>query len=133
MTMRNTSNSYTTGEIYWVDLYGTGHVQSGWHPCIIVQNNVGNLHSRTMSVVPITSQKKSKLPTHVSIKGGTCGLPKDSTAQCEGQQVICKSQVGDYIGKASVEIMAKIAIGCLINTPFLNFLSDDEIKKLKKT
>ena len=125
--------SYTTGDVYWVNLCGTGHVQSGWHPCIIVQNNIGNLHSKTMAVVPITSKKKVKLPTHVFIKKGICGLPKDSIAQCEGQQVICKTQVGDYIGFVSSDIMKQIAAGCLINTPYLDFLTEDDIVKLRKT
>ena len=129
---KSKQNSYATGDVYWVNLYGTGHVQSGWHPCIIVQNNVGNLHSMTMAVVPITSKSKTKLPTHVFLKRGTCGLPKDSIAQCEGQQVICKTQVGDYIGTMPIRIMQQIATGCLINTPYLDFLSEDDISKLKK-
>lgn len=126
-------NSYTTGEIYWVNLYGTGHVQSGWHPCVIVQNNIGNTYSDTTAVVPITSKKKRKLPTHVNIRKGTCGLPKDSIVQCEGQQVVCKTQIGTYIGNVTADIMGRIAAGCLINTPYLDFLSDEDISKLKKT
>ena len=123
--------SYTIGQVYWVNLNGKGHVQDGWHPAVIVQNNIGNYYSKTTAIVPITSKKKAKLPTHVNIKGGTCGLPKDSIAQCEWQQVICKSQIGDYIGVVPNSIMNKIAKGCLINTPYLDFLSSNDIEDIK--
>ena len=127
------SNTYNIGDIFWFDLNGVGNVQNGWHPGIIVQNNTGNKYSPTMAVVPITSKTKTNLPTHVFIKhGGSCGLPKDSIAQCEGQQLVCKAdQVGGYIGKADEKIMRKIAKGCLINTPYVAYLDDSDIDEIK--
>jgi len=123
--------NYSIGQIYWVNLNGTGHVQDGRHPAIIVQNNIGNKYSKTVVIVPITSKKKAKLPTHVFIKAGSCGLPLDSTAQCEGVQTICKSQIQEFIGIVPDSLMSKIAKSSLINTPFLNYLSIDDIGELK--
>ena len=125
------TKNYTTGQIYWVNMKQDGHVQGGWHPGIIVQNNVGNFHSKTMSVIPVTSKKKAKLPTHVFIAKGSCGMPRDSIAQCEGLRPICKSQIGDYIGTADAKTMKQLAKGCLINTPHLIFLNESDIAELR--
>lgn len=124
--------NYNIGEIYWINLNGVGCVQDGWHPGIIVQNNMGNLYSQTISIVPITSKRKAKLPTHVFIRAQTYGLRLDSIVQCEGQQTVCKSQIAGYIGTADSTLMKKIAKACLINTPYLNYLNDDEVGVLKQ-
>lgn len=55
------------GDIVLVDLgIGSGSEQSGIRPCLIVQNDVGNIHSTTTIVVVISSKLK-ELPTHLSI------------------------------------------------------------------
>lgn len=124
-----TTESYKIGQIYWVDLGPKDeHVQGGCHPAVIVQNNVGNKFSPTISVVPITSSKtKAKLPTHVSVKGGNFGLPRDNIIQCEGQRPVNKSRIGAYIGELDHYTMQKVAKGCLTNTPFLFFLDGEAI------
>lgn len=120
---------YRLGSIYWVNLgQNEGHLQGGWHPAVIVQNNVGNKYSPTISIVPITSSKtKSKLPTHVHIAAGKYGLTRDSVIQCEGQRPIDRSSIGSYLGTLDGATMKQVAKGCLINTPFLFFLSDIDI------
>lgn len=122
---------YNIGEIYWVNFAKNQHIQGGWHPAVIVQNNVGNRYSPTISVVPITSKVKSDLPTHVKIKAGMFGLPKPSTIQCEGQRPVNKSDIGEYIGEINASTMKKIAKACLINTPMLNFLNAVDIERLQ--
>ena len=43
------------GEIYYVELGKTiGSEQSGVRPSLIVQNDVGNLHSPTTQIIPLT-------------------------------------------------------------------------------
>ena len=121
---------YRMGEIYWACLNGKDHVQHGWHPVIIIQNDIGNKYSSTIVTVPITSRVKSKLPTHVRIKSGKFGLRKDSTIQCEGSQLIDKSWIGDYIGTVDKKTMQKIAKACLINTPLLNYLDKEDVSEL---
>ena len=47
------------GEIYLVDLRNpVGSEQSGVRPAVIVQNEVGNAHSPTTIICPLTSQVK---------------------------------------------------------------------------
>ena len=69
------------GEIYYADLSPVqGSEQDGIRPVLIIQNNVGNKHSPTTIIAPITSiQKKTYLPTHVFVKAEV--LPKDSSGQ----------------------------------------------------
>ncbi|MGF6375017.1 mRNA interferase MazF [Clostridiales Family XIII bacterium PM5-7] len=116
-----------TGEIYWIKLEGSGSLQNGWHPGVVVQNNIGNKYSDTVVIVPLTSRKKSKLPTHVNIRAGAFGLAKDSIVQCEGQRPVNKTDIGDYIGTVDDKTMGKIARCCLINTPYLAYLTYSEI------
>ena len=66
------------GEIYHADLNPVfGSEQGGYRPVLIIQNNRGNQHSPTVIVAAITSQPKTKLPTHVPING-IRGLEKES-------------------------------------------------------
>ena len=117
-------NILRMGEIYWVDLGRPEFefVQAGWHPALIIQNNKGNYFGNTIIVIPITSKRKTYLPTHVKVKAGNFGLTRDSIFQCEGQRLVSKSQVGSYIGQVDRKTMAKIANACLINTPYNEML-----------
>ena len=65
------------GEIYYADLSPVvGSEQGGVRPVLIVQNDVGNRYSPTVIAAAITSrQDKAKLPTHIDLPSGGCGLP----------------------------------------------------------
>lgn len=57
------------GEVYYCDFGDNiGSEQNKIRPAIILQNDVGNLHSTTTIVAPITDEPKPELPTHVDIK-----------------------------------------------------------------
>ena len=44
------------GEVYWLDFApASGQEMTGMHPCVVVQNDVGNQHSALTIVVAITS------------------------------------------------------------------------------
>ena len=50
------------GEIYYANLCPiVGSEQGGIRPVVILQNNKGNLHSRTTIVAAITSKKQKQL------------------------------------------------------------------------
>ena len=50
------------GDIYFANLNPVvGSEQGDMRPCFIVQNNIGNKHSPTVIVVPLTSSKKAFL------------------------------------------------------------------------
>lgn len=80
-------------EIYYANLDGIGSEQTGLRPCIIVSNNLNNLHSPTVTVIPVTSRCKNHIPTHCKIKG----LPKSSIAMAEQIRTIDKTRIVTYI------------------------------------
>ena len=87
-------------DVYWVDLgQGNGSIQGGRRPCVIVSNDMANTFSPVIQVAPITSKMtKKKMPTHVSVKQGECGLSKDSTILLEQNMPVNKTQLLSYIG-----------------------------------
>ncbi len=81
------------GDIYMANMGkadGTS-VQAGWRYILICSNNACNKFSPTVTAIPLTSQKKKDLPTHVYIEG--CGLPKSSLALVEQITSISKSMI----------------------------------------
>ena len=99
----------TRGGIYYADLGKTiGSEQSGVRPSLIVQNDVGNLHSPTTQIVPLTRQrKKSNLPTHVCISSA-CGLGFTSIALVEQLRTIDKLRLNAYIGRINAVEQAAV-------------------------
>ena len=66
--MDTTPQKYHRGDIYYANLEPhLGCEQGGIRPVLVVQNNVGNKHSKTLIVSALTSRTatKAKLPTHV--------------------------------------------------------------------
>ena len=103
------------GEIYYADLDPViGSEQGGMRPILILQNNVGNMYSPTVVIVPITSRMtKNELPTHVNI--GAEALEMNSIALLEQIRTIDKCRLDDYIGKVTTEEMKMIENALLIS------------------
>ena len=90
------------GDIYYTDLGAvTGCCQGGGRPVGIVCNDVANLHSPTVTIVPLTSQiKKRNQPTHVILgHREATGLNKPSMALCEQVRSMDKSMLGHCVGR----------------------------------
>ncbi len=87
------------GEIYLVDLnFNVGSEQSGIRPALIVQNELGNSHSPTTIICPLTSKQKSSLATHVLLLPED-GVAKESTVLCEQVRVIDKTRIKKKLGE----------------------------------
>ena len=93
------------GQIYYADLSPViGSEQGGMRPVLIIQNDVGNIHSPTTIVACITSvQTKSKLPTHIEIP-----LFKDSIILMEQIRTIDKRRLKNLIAEVSADTMAQV-------------------------
>ena len=102
------------GDIFEVDLGEyEGHIQGGYRPCVVVQNNVGNKYSPVTIVYPLTTKvnSKKKIPTHVIIK--SIETDKPSMILCEQPMTINKSQLKRYrgtLGLKDIEEMNKATI-----------------------
>ena len=95
-------------EIYYADLSPVqGSEQDGIRPVLIIQNDIGNKHSPTTIIAPITSiQKKTYLPTHVFM--GTDILPKDSYILLEHIRAIDKTRLRNFIGRIEASTIKKV-------------------------
>ncbi len=88
------------GEIYLAELDPViGSEQGGRRPVIIIQNDMGNLHSPTVIAVPLTgSTRKPALPTHVALSAGEAGLARPSVVLCEQVRTLEKSRLSRLLG-----------------------------------
>lgn len=107
------------GDIVIADLGGaTGSEQGKMRPVIVIQNDIGNKHSPTTIIVPLTSKKKKKgLKTHVLIeKTEENGLTEDSIALCEQVRTIDKKRIKAELGYISeLSVMKNIYNGYVAN------------------
>lgn len=98
------------GDVYLVRFEGTGSEQSGLRPAVVFQNNIGNVHSPNVTVLPMTSRiKKSSQPTHVVILAEDSDLLRDSMVLCENPVCVSKEKLGSYLATLSDEQMGRIA------------------------
>ena len=94
------------GQMYYANLDPViGSEQGGNRPVLVIQNNVGNRHSPTIIIAPITTRvKKLRQPTHIGIPP-YFGLPQSSMAMLEQIRTIDKSRLGDYVGCLDDDVM----------------------------
>ena len=94
------------GQMYYADLDPViGSEQGGNRPVLVIQNNVGNRHSPTIIIAPITTRvKKVHQPTHIGIPP-YFGLPQNSMAMLEQIRTIDKGRLGSYIGCLNDDVM----------------------------
>ena len=93
------------GQVYYADLSPViGCEQGGMRPVVIIQNDIGNLHSPTTIIAPVTSVlTKSKLPTHIDLP-----LFKDSVVLMEQIKTIDKRRLKRLIATVDTDTMNKI-------------------------
>lgn len=89
-------------DIVQADLSGTiGSEQGGIRPVLIIQNDIGNLHSPTTIVIPFSTKifKNPNQPTHTLIrKSVDTGLKMDSILLGEQMRVISNERIKKKIG-----------------------------------
>lgn len=98
------------GDIYYADLSPVvGSEQGGIRPVLVIQNDIGNKFSPTIIVSAITSQlDKARLPTHIEIKGESCGLNKKSIVLLEQIRTIDKRRLREKAGHLDEHIMRRV-------------------------
>lgn len=96
---------YKRGEIWYIERGSyTGSEQAAGRPAIIVSNDLANRHSEDITVVYLTTQPKTDLPTHVFINSAQ----KVSIALCECITCVSKQRIGNFYGQATPGEMKKI-------------------------
>ena len=92
---RDLPNGVLRGQMYYANLDPVvGSEQGGNRPVLVIQNNVGNRHSPTIIIAPITTRvKKLHQPTHIGVPP-YFGLPQNSMAMLEQIRTIDKGRLG---------------------------------------
>lgn len=119
------------GDVYYVEFRGDNSEQRGMRPAVVIQNNIGNKRSPNLTVIPLTSQNKPAMITHVKLDAGKCGLPTDSTALCENEVTISKSKVGKFLTSLPIGIMAELAKAHCYANPLIGYIDDNELRQVK--
>lgn len=97
------------GQVYYADLRPVvGSEQGGIGPCLIIQNNTGNLHSPTVIIATMTTQSKNNLPTHVAVSKEDFCLDINTTILLEQLRTIDKSRLRDFVGRLSDGTMRRV-------------------------
>lgn len=105
------------GDIYYADLRPVvGCEQGGVRPVLIVQNDIGNVHSPTVIIAAITSRmNKAKLPTHVMLNAKKYHMVKDSVILLEQLRTIDKERLKEKICHLDGEIMDEVGRALLVS------------------
>lgn len=97
-------NEIHRGDIFWYTYENHyNNEQTGNRPCIIVSNEKANRYSPIITIVPLTSKKKKRLPTHAIIESN-----KGNTALCEQVISISRDRFTSKIGHCNEEEMKAI-------------------------
>jgi mRNA interferase MazF len=107
------------GDVFFADLSPVkGSEQGGQRPVVIVQNDVGNLHSPTVIVAPTTAKiSKPKLPTHVGLPKtvAEAGVARDSVILAEQIRTLDKTRLQDKLGYLPEDTLGKLDEALLIS------------------
>ena len=83
---------------------------------MIVQNDIGNLHSPTIIVAAVTSKlNKAKLPTHIELDASRYQMEKDSVILLEQLRTIDKKRLKDKVCHLDGDIMKKVNRALMIS------------------
>ncbi|MDQ7823368.1 MAG: type II toxin-antitoxin system PemK/MazF family toxin [Candidatus Eremiobacteraeota bacterium] len=94
------------GDVLLVDLNpARGSEQRKIRPCVVLQNDVGNLYSPVTIVACITSGDKSLYETEVEVKAPEGGLRNNSLVLLNQIRTIDKSRIIGHCGELSPETM----------------------------
>lgn len=119
------------GDIYLMNFGGKDNEQQGWRPGLVLQNNLGNLHSPNIIALPLTSSlKKQNQPTHILLSAEKTGLLRDSMVLCENPERMSKGRLGGFITSLSNDDMSKIATAYLLATSVISFINPDDLANI---
>lgn len=105
-------------DIYYCDFGDNdGSEQSGERPSLIISNDLGNVNSDTIIVLPITSKKKKDLPIHYILYKDIYPFFKDEENTVLTEQIRCvsKKKLHKKMGQISVEDFNNIVIILNVN------------------
>jgi mRNA interferase MazF len=77
-------------------------------PAVVVQNDLANRSSQTVTIVPISTSTDRVFPFQVRIPAGEGGLTRPSKALCEQIRTVSRERLSERLGQLSRERMVEI-------------------------
>ena len=97
------------GEIYLVALDPVVGSETGkTRPALVLQNDLANRSSPTVTVIPITSRVQRVYPFQVRIPAGEGGLRQESKALCEQIRTVSCQRLSRLIGELPAQRLEEI-------------------------
>lgn len=97
------------GDVFSIDFEPIrGSEQGKVRPAVVIQNDIGNLHSPTLIVAPITTGEKSQFPVNIEVKAPEGGLAHHSLVLLNQIRTVDRSRIGRYWGKLEPATMLKV-------------------------
>lgn len=92
-----------------------GSIQAGKRPAVVIQNNIGNKHSPTMLVIPLTKHiKHIKQPTHTIIRKNSENCLRADSMLLAEQTTPVNSNNFVRVGRISDRVTQKRIFRCYI-------------------
>lgn len=79
-------------------------------PGIVVTNNVANVYSQVLMIVPLTSQRLEKVFPHEVLISKSKGLAKDSKANVAQMRAVDRSRIHAKMGQVSKDTLKKLDV-----------------------
>jgi len=99
------------GEIYVVAFDPVVGSETGkTRPAIVVQNELANRSSPTVTVVPLTSQLARVFPFQVRLALGEGALEQESKALCEQIRTVSRDRFRQRLGKLPAQRIDEIRV-----------------------
>ena len=97
------------GDVFLVNLDPVVGSEVGkTRPAIVLQNEMANRTSPTVTVIPLSTKVERVFPFQVLIPAGEGGLPRESKALCEQIRTLSTRRLLDRLGTLSPERMDEI-------------------------
>jgi mRNA interferase MazF len=111
-----TTKALRRGDIWWLDWSpGRGSEQEGVRPAVIVQNDLGNEHSRTTIVAAVTTQGQRRFPFFIAVPASQSGLPRDSFVNAAQILTVDKMRLSKRAGRLNQAKMAEVDLALRVS------------------
>ena len=95
------------GEVYWINLLlSNGRELQDKHPGVVISNDEQNKYSPLITILPITSLKRSEKPYPFQV--ASCLQDKKGVILIDQIRTVDRKRLGDKLGKLSMEEMERV-------------------------
>lgn len=99
------------GEVRFVSLDPVVGSETGkTRPAVVIQNDLANASSPTVTVLPITSRAARVYPFQVRLSAGEGGLERAGKVLCEQVRTVSRERIGRRVGELSPDRLREIRL-----------------------